>query len=315
MENTGTYVSYKELLERLYPSSYVTKKGTLALSNKSGNVFEYTSSLTPLEVGDTVCQGSYVQTIKAILTTPDRIELHDATDFVDGEAYVFRTSLTKQDMDLQINVAMQTIDLYTGQWFNKREFTGANKLKFEGSNTHILHFSVPIIEIISLAINEEDTVMPVEDYRVFNSRTLPDDRRNPRIKLISDSLNIYRTTMGSRSGRFGKFRWQFIEGSFGFLEPDGSTPEGIKWATVRLVMKQLTTDLESDATAAGEVKREKVDMHEIEYFQSSDGSDSSSGSSGSGAMTGDEEVDKILKMYKAPLAITGTDPLHRDLHK
>ena len=307
VDNVNEYVTYKELLDRLYPSTYVSYKGVLTLSNKSTNTFEYVSTLAPLEVGDIVCQGIYANTIITIGASPDTIVLDDGTNISNGTAYVYRSTETVEDLDMHRASAMQTIDLYTGQWFNKRTFEGASAIRLEGNNTHMMHFSIPIIEVTSLTMNDEDEAVDSESYNVFNSRAIPDDRRNPRIKMISRTNDIYRNNRGVRSGTFHKLRMQVIEGSFGFLEIDGSTPIGIKWATARLVMNILTTDLESTSSSSGRVKKEKVDMHEVEFF------DDNVAKVQSGDMTGDEEVDRIIKMYKSPFAITGSDPLYRSI--
>lgn len=312
MDNIGPYLTFKELLERLFPSTYVSYKGTLELSNKAGNVFEYISTLTPLTVGDTVCQGEYIQRISNIETSPDKITLDDATNFENGTAYIFRTTETENSLNMFRTLAMQDIDKYTGQWFNKREFLGANKLTFEGSNSYILHFSVPIIEVVSLTLNEDVAAMLPENYRVYNSRTIPDDRKNPRIKLLSTDTSVYQNNLGGFSGKFNKYLRQCIEGSFGFLEADGSTPEAIKWATARLVMTQLQYDPE-EAISEKSIKKEKVDIHEVEYFNTN--SSTSGGSSSSSLITGDTELDRIIKMYKSPLAIGGTDPLYSTMAK
>lgn len=302
MDNIGPYLTYKELLERLYPSTYVSYKGTLTLSNKVGNTFDYVSTLV-LELGDTVCQGDYIQRISSLDTSPNKLTLYDATNFTIGTAYAFRTTETEDSLNTYRLLAMEKIDLYTGQWFNKREFIGSNALTFEGNNSYILHFSVPIIEINSLKINDGDDVLAVEDYRIFNSRTLPDDRRNPRIKLISESSSVYRNSGVNLAG-FYSYRRQIIEGSFGFLEHNGNTPEAIKWATSRLVMLQLQYDPEDNSSNLS-IKKEKTDLHEVEYFdqKTSDATDN-------GNLTGDVEVDKLIRMYKTPIQIGGTDPLY-----
>ena len=305
MDNEGEYLTYKELLDRLYPSTYVSYKGTLTLSNKSTNTFDYVSTLV-LGVGDIVCQGEYASAINTLVTGPSKLTVDDGTNITNGTAYVYRTTETVESLTNLRASAMQKIDLFTGQWFNKRTFSGASAIKLEGSNTHILHFPVPIIDITSLTMNDEDEAVEVEKYNVFNSRTIPDDRRNPRIKLVSSTRNIYRNSRGIHSGTFNKLRLQHVEGSFGFLEADGSTPDGIKWATARLVMNILTLDLESGG-AGGSIKKEKVDIHEIEYF------DSSATKAKKGEITGDEEVDRIILMYKAPFAINASDPIYRTI--
>lgn len=300
MDNSGAYTTYGELFERLYPSTYVSEKSSVTLSNKAGSVFEYAGNGFDLQDGDIVTQGEYVQTITQLQSGPDKLTLDDATNIINGSAQVFRLGRSIADFTMFRSMAMQLIDLHTGQWFNKRDLT----ISYEGDNSWMIHFSVPIIEITSLKKNNSSDALETTAYKVYNSRTLPDDRRNPKIKLISDTRNIYTQTDFSSGPLFSKGRFNEIIGSFGFLEDDGSTPEAIKWITARLVMKELTRDPEG--TTGQTIKREKTDMHEVEY-------DIKSGSSASdlhGKLTGDVEVDRLLQLYKAPLAIGGTDPLY-----
>jgi len=304
MDNTGAYATYSEMFELMYPSSIVSYKSSITLSGKSGNTFNYSNSSFDLQEGDIVCQGEYAQVINSLSTGPDTLTLDDATDFVDGSAKVYRVAKSLFEIDMLRTMAMQTIDVYTGQWFNKREFLGANALKFEGNNTYVLHFSIPIIEIANIYLNDGTDPYDIESYQVFNSRTMPDDRRNPKIKLWSNTNDIYKHPPTRYwDGIFYKGRIHRVEGSFGFLEPDGSTPAAIKWATARLVMRQAMSD-PSQSTVAGRVKKEKTDLHEIEYEGSLAGRNALHGT-----FTGDDDIDRIFKMYKAPLAIGGTDPL------
>jgi len=297
-DNEGAYVTYKELLERLYPSQYVSEKSEITLSNKVGDVFEYADNTFTLAEGDILCQDVYGQTITVLQTGPDRITLDDGSNIVEGTAYVFRATKTVLEFHALRLMAMQTVDLYTGQWFNKRTLT----VEIEGNNSHMLHFGVPIIEITSLKINDSEDEYDTNAYKVYNSRILPDDRRNPKIKIVSRGYSIY-TYMGTKTV-FYKGRFSTIEGSFGFLEADGSTPDLIKWATAKIVMNELTRDISASGSSAV-IKKEKTDLHEIEYET---GSNTSQSAGLQSKLTGDDSVDRILLMYKAPFAIGGTDP-------
>ena len=291
--NTGQYVTPQEFLDSMYPSLYVSYRSKVTLSNKNVDTFEYTGSSFTLASGDIVTQGEFASVVNTLQTTPDRLTLDDGTEFVDGEAKVYRSSLSLSDIDGLIQRSMDMFDAYTGQWFNKRDFVGVNALEIEGDNSNMIHFPVPILEVTSLKINNNTIVSPSVEYRVYSSRVLPDDRNNPKIKHIN-------TLHG---GMFNT-----IEGSFGYLEPDGSTPTLVKTAISRLAMIELTSDPTQLNTNT--IKREKTDMHEVEYAVSSDSG--SSGSSG-GGLSGDNEVDKIILMYKSPFQVGGTNPYPMNL--
>src|SRR5690606_2892954 len=80
----------------------------------------------------------------------------------------------------QINVWQQMLERATRQWFEERSAT----VRVDGNGSDTLFFSVPIISVNELYINDGDTVLDTEFYEVYNNRTdYPDDRRNPRIKL------------------------------------------------------------------------------------------------------------------------------------
>jgi hypothetical protein len=303
MDNTGAYLTYQELFDKMFPSSLVSYKSFLTLSTKVGNVFEYTGSSFVLQQGDIVTQGEFASEVTALQTTPTRLTLADGTNFANGSAKVYRTSYGVSEWTAYRSLAMQQIDLITGQWFNKRSFSGASALKFEGNNTYILHFPVPIIEIVSLKLNDSADVMDSTQFEVFKSRTLPDDRRNPRLK-IKDSASIF--SYGASQyfdGIFYQGRSQTIEGAFGFLEADGSTPEGIKWCTARLVTREALRSPGNIFTLP--IKSEKTDLHEIEY----DVGPNVQRNPIHGMWTGDDEIDRVLRMYKCPLAIGAPNPM------
>lgn len=298
-DNTGAYISYQDLLCQLFPSTFVSYKSNLTLSNKSANVFDIVGNTFSLEIGDIVTQGKFAQVITAI-PSAGKIELEDAANFSNGNAMGFRSIKTLDELGMYRALAMQQIDLWTGQWFNKRTFDDTNPVKFEGSNTPLLHFPVPIILIDKMVLNGESE-FPEEAYKIFNSRTLPDDRRNPKILLVGGGSTIFQ---GGRTTRFFYAGYlTTFEGSWGFLEEDGSTPAAIKWATGRWIAKQLAGDLDP-LSGSQTIKREKTDLHEIEYTNA----EVSASDQVQTNMSGDKEIDRILQMYKAPLTIGGTVP-------
>lgn len=282
MDNIGNYITLGELLDKLYPSTYVSHRGKIQLFNKAGNQFEYTAGNCVPTAGDIVCQGEYFATVVSVGALPATIVLDDATDIAEGVSKIFRSILDADYMTAKIVAYMQVIDTHTGQWFNKRDLT----VNIEGANSTMLHFSVPIIEVASIKINESTDILSTDLYRVFSSRTLPDDRRNPKIKLLND--HFFRDKLAT------------IEGSWGWLEPDGSTPELIKQAVARLVMLDISRD--PMTTGKGQIRAEKTDMHEIHYAFT----DVALITEISSLKTGDADVDRIIQLYKAPFSIGGT---------
>jgi hypothetical protein len=285
MDNTGNYVTPQELLDRLYPSPYVSYRSRITLADKDVNEFTYTGSTFVLSVGDIICQGEYATEVISLPT--GKIKLADATNIEDGTAVAYRTTQDITAWNRMILRNMQIIDFHTGQWFNKREFTGDSKLRVEGNGSYLLHFSVPVISISSIKHSSEFGVVDPIEYMVYSSRVIPDDRRNPKVKLLR--------------GSFYRHSFTEIEGAFGWLEQDGSTPELIKDAVSRLVMLGLTKD--PTQTSSSPIKSEKTDLHEIQYAVSA----TSLASEQNSGRTGDPEVDRIIQLYKSPFSIGGTD--------
>ena len=143
------------------------------------------------------------------------------------------------------------IDRICGQWFEERELT----LKLDGEDSDTIHLSVPIIEVTSLKINGTESALDPDQYVVYDSRTIPDDRKNPRIKLKRER----RRGMGETvwlgeidSHRFAKgYRNQEVVGKFGYLESDDSTPEEIKYALKKLVIRKLKSMAEQSQSQPG----------------------------------------------------------------
>jgi len=183
----------------------------------------------------------------------------------------------------------------TGQWFYPKDIT----LELDGNDTDILFLSIPIISVTSLKLNGETEALDAASYVVYN-RFDPDDRRNPRIKLQRTStMDLFErlSAGGSQALRFAKgYRNQIIEGSFGFIEPDGCAPKLIKYAVTRLVIARIGPEASAGASPAGPVVEEWTDGHKLKYSDIP-------AASGGGSITGDLEVDRILKMYRRPIGI------------
>lgn len=310
MDNTGDYITYNELLVELFQSgsTKVTAK-VMTLSNKTtnvaGDIYDFTGSPVPVpKIGDVVEQAGESDIIKS-LPAANKIQITKtgaSNLIVNGSANLLHSdSVPKKKGEDLIHQAMTHIDEKTGQFFNKR--TGTFDL--EGSNTPVLFLPVPVIEITKLMINGsvELTEGVDEDFVAFKGRRSPqDDRRNPRIKL-----SIGRGRDSIFSGKFTnrvflKDALTNIEGSFGFLEYDGSTPQLIKKAVLILVSKDIHVPSTSSSSSSqiGPLKKIKVDIHEKEFFELKSETENDAGS------TGSSEVDRIVAMYRSPIRISGS---------
>ena len=197
----------------------------------------------------------------------------------------------------------QFIERATRQWFDSRTLT----LYLDGNTSDTLYLPVPIISVTSLKINGQDDALDSSLYEVYSSADLPDDRWNPRIKLVRGNTDLFADPFRTeypplfRKGR----RNQEITGAFGFVEADGSTPELIKRALLLLVIEKLTNPPFGDAIPGaapgpvGNVMRETTDGHTLQYTFVKFG-DTRAGLSG---YTMNREVHMICTMYKAPIGI------------
>jgi hypothetical protein len=178
------------------------------------------------------------------------------------------------------------VDRACRQWFEARTLDA----RLDGNDSDTLFLPVPVIELTSR-------------YFVYNGRSLPDDRQNPRVKLLSqDYRDIFRSRVYGQKFVRGKQNQRLV-GSFGFVEQDGSTPELIKRAVIKLVISNAPTVAEKQGES-GPVAFEMTDGHSIQYVTAEKLGFKSSGF----AVTKDAEVDQILSMYRAPIgmAVTGS---------
>lgn len=227
---------------------------------------------------------------------------------------------TDQQIQNAICLWQSFIDRATRQWFRPVSVT----LEVDGTDSDALHFGVPIISIDSLRINNSDTDLPVERYKVYNgSHGLGTGRKNPRIKLVdefSDQRDIF--TASGRRGRniFRKGRQnQRIVGTFGCVEDDGvSPPPLIKHALEKLVVEKLLGPVvpgtEPDdlppPIVGGPVHEEWTDGHRIKYRQS--GGTLLPRNPGLAGITDDQEILNIIRLYMAPIGLaTPANPSYR----
>jgi len=309
--NTGRYTSAAKLLTEM-ANAGLSSALNVILSNKtvvSGTETEYDfAPLTPAPaVGDFLVQGNALSMITAV-PGGNKVRVADGTAILTGKAKVIPFEGTESDLNEMIDEAMAFVDLHTRQWFNARTFDDSNPVLWEGNNSSVIFLQVPIIEITAIRKQLGGEILDPTFYQVFNGRAMPDDRRNPMIKLRQEDDDVLFVS----SGKFMRGVRAVITGVFGFVEPDGSTPKPIQRATLKLATMYAAKSIGESAQSAAEegdlgpIKREKTDMHEIEYF---DARDDAGGASGEGGQpTADTEINKILANYRGPMVIGGTFP-------
>lgn len=190
------------------------------------------------------------------------------------------------------------------QWFEPRDLT----LDIDGTDSDTLHFGVPIISIAELRLNGSSTALEATMYKAYVGKSYPDDRKNPRIKLVGDDFrDIYTAPLSEGRLKFRKGRQnQHVVGSFGYVEDDGSTPALIKRALLKLVIEKLTTPVYNDPNSptpppppliGGALKEEWTDGHRFVYNTPS----IAERKSGLTGITQDQEILDIIRLYRAPL--------------
>lgn len=200
--------------------------------------------------------------------------------FEDVEAY--------PDPVIEASIRLQTrlVDKITHQWFVPVE----KSLLLDGDGSPVLMLDFPIIELDELYVDE--VLVPVAHRRVYNGNSRGnDDRDCPMIELVT---GMFRE--GSQNVR--------VVGTFGFVEDDGSIPEPIKYATLKLVIRDLQSppgggESSGGGAPVGPKTSETTDGHSVSFAAPA----VTGMRIGTLALTGDPQVDKILELYRAPQAL------------
>jgi hypothetical protein len=192
----------------------------------------------------------------------------------------------------------------TGLFFTPKEA----EVLLDGDGSRMLLLPVPIIECTALYAND-DFVNAVDSsqYVVYDKRgPVQDDRRNPHIMFKrSTGTSIYSISGGSGVFLIGD-RNQRVDGTFGYVEYDGSTPPVVKQAIKILttLSKELLPDGEIDQLIVGRKIEEVTDRHRIEY------SDLFNRLKTWGP-TGITMVDAALRKYRRPMRIGAPRTMRR----
>lgn len=215
---------------------------------------------------------------------------------------------TDAEILAQIQICQAFIDRATRQWFVAR----ALQFKFDGTDSDTIHLGIPIISIEFLRINDAGSDLDPDLFRVYSGRSYPDDRKNPRIKLVRSHRrrDIFTAplTLGDLKFRKGRQN-QEVKGLFGYVEDNGETPGLIKEAMKRLVVEKLASPIFSapgaspppapPPSAGGVVVEERTDGHSIRFATASLG-EKRPGLSG---FTQDQKVLDIIKLFKGPIGV------------
>lgn len=217
------------------------------------------------------------------------------------------SSFTPEQIQPHLDLWSKFMDDATRQWFEPR----FKQLLLDGNNARVLFLPVPIISVDAVYINGNFVdVVPPDYYTVYNVVDgMRDDRRNPMIKFSSFGLGIYDTPDFRYAMRFviGTNN-QRIDGKFGFVEPDGTTPAMIKRAVLKLTIRALQRgpnlwgEILAGPIEAGKKTSETTDGHTVTYNAYA----VNSRQQNLNGITNDDEVDNIINLYKAPLKITST---------
>lgn len=174
-------------------------------------------------------------------------------------------------IDELILLAEEYIEKMTGRYFYEKSKT----IILYGQDSKVLLFPIPIITVNQITVNGYliDTV----DYTVYN-RYEPDDRENPKIEFeftIQDGDKIE------------------VNGSFGYVQEDKTTPLMISRAVKKLVIREIP--LLTDQDGQEQKKRSRI----VEE-QADDYSYKLAEVVVRGDLTGDFEIDGVIINYRRP---------------
>lgn len=194
------------------------------------------------------------------------------------------------------------IERITRQWFVARQMTW----DFDGNGSSLAQFPVPIISVTALYANDDFVnAVDASQFKAYTGRgeNGPDDRKNPKIRLVTGEEDFF---AGTGSVQYTRFVFRIGEkncrlvGSFGYVEPDGSVPAPITYALKKLVVAKAMGGPMAGMGAfpGGPLVEEETDRHRRRYADPYVGSKAFPVSG-----TGDQEVDLIISAYRAPIVV------------
>ena len=176
--------------------------------------------------------------------------------------------------------------------------------RISGHNSDTLFLDMAIIGIEEIRINNSETALSTNSLAIAFSRTdldhlflqKPDYRRNPQIGFQRD-VDFFARVAGRmpRGGFDSQMLAQKILGVFGFLESDGTVPQPIQEAMLRLVFVNAPLiDPDNSPIPAGPLIGLGVDRH-TETYQITTGTNIRN------SITRTRLIDELLRAYKSPL--------------
>ena len=212
------------------------------------------------------------------------------------------------DVQASIDLWQAFLERACRQWFESR----AAVLEVDGTDSDTIHFPVPVITVTEVLLNNSADALNADYYKVYNNRTsYPDDRKNPRIKLIGPDSNrdIFNQPMTFGVLRFRKGRQnQRITGTWGYTESDGSTPLLIQRALILLVIEKIAPIIPGPSgptvppvVPTGLLTEERTDDHSRKWQVA--GGSVKARPGGLLGITNNPEVLRIIQLYKAPVAM------------
>lgn len=183
---------------------------------------------------------------------------------------VSEENYTDEQLEKLIAISCNFIDNITGQWFEPRE--KVIRLDGRGSRNLVLPIFAFSVDYVKVGCEL------IDDYVLYNRM---EDRAYPKIFRCA----------GWPQGRLNIE----VSGTWGYVEEDGSAPNDIKRAAMKLALYNFP------ALSASEAQEEKK-IRGLLTSETTDGhsymlSDSAVAEAYSEAITGDAEIDGILKRY------------------
>jgi len=175
------------------------------------------------------------------------------------------TTISSTLLERRIAKWEEIVEKLTGQLFR---VVTPGEIIFDGNNTHLMHFNLPIIAVTSLKINGSTSTLLASEYRAHVGRVSPkDDRTNPKIELLGNQSTSIYTVSGSSV--FAKGADQAITATWGYLDENDACPAPVKDAIIELIALDTDGYWDKGQNAAGAsvtpTVRERTDGHEIEY--------------------------------------------------
>lgn len=200
----------------------------------------------------------------------------------------------------------QWVDDTTGQWFESRVLAAASALRLDGTGHRHLFLPAPVVSVSEIrrmqrtADPDTSTVVDADTYVVYNRTAAAggrDDRPNPKITLVdvTQTHHHFQPRLVARTPEWFEGEQNYeVDGTFGWLDPGGTTPRAIARAVCLLVVHNITPAGEYDDLAS----RRSGDLRSLTV----QGRSATWGGPTSGAtLSGIPEVDRLLAQFMGPL--------------